>query len=64
MVLAYFFLREHVLTQVQDGDVTVVGIFGEQVQDLLVVTPFGHQVVQDQDASFLSEPLVQIGMIG
>ena len=62
--LGVFFPREHVLAQVEDGDVPVMGMFGEQVQDLLVVGPFGHQVVQDQDAPFVPEPLVQIGMVG
>ena len=62
--LGVFLPREHVLTQVEDGDVPVVGMFGEQVQVLLIVAPFGHQIVQDQDASFLPEPLVQIGLGG
>lgn len=40
-----------VLCQIQNGDVAMVGIFGEQVQYLFVLTPFSHEIVQDQDAT-------------
>lgn len=33
MVLAYFPLRKHVLKKVEDGDVKMVGILSEQIQD-------------------------------
>ena len=48
--LGVFAGREHVLAQVEDGDVSMVGVFGEQIQDVFIVAALGHEIVQDQDA--------------
>ena len=49
--LGVFAGREHVLTQVEDGDVSMMRVFGEQIQDILSVAALGHEFVQDQDTA-------------
>ena len=43
--------RKHVLTQVEDRDVAMVGMFGENVQHRLVVVPLRHEIVHHQQSS-------------
>ena len=49
--LGVFAGREHVLAQVEDGGVSMVRVFGEQIQHVFIVASLGHEVVQDQDAA-------------
>ena len=39
---------KHVLTKVQDRDVSVMRMFGENVQDRLVVVSLRHEIVHDE----------------
>ena len=54
---------KQILCQKQHGDVSVMRVFGEQIQHALVLSPFGHQIVQNQDAS-LGKPLGQLSRVG
>ena len=56
--LGVFAGREHVLAQVEDGDVSMVRVFGEQIQHVFIVAALGHEIVQDQDAAS-GKPLTQ-----
>ena len=49
--LGVFAGREHILAQVEDGDVWMVRVFGEQIQHVFIVAALGHEIVQDQDAA-------------
>ena len=55
---------KQILTQVQDGDVTMMRVFGKQIQHPFVVAPFRHQIVQDQQPTLGRVPGVQIGGLG
>ena len=55
---------KQILTQVQDGDVTMMRVFGKQIQHPFVVAPFRHQIVQDQQSTFGRVPGVQVGGLG
>ena len=39
---------KQILSQIQDGDVTMMRVFGKQIQHPFVVAPFLHQIVPDQ----------------
>ena len=51
--LGEFARRKNVLTQVEDRDVLVMGMFGEEIEYPFVVASFLHEIVQDQQSSFL-----------
>ena len=55
---------KQILTQVQDGDVTMMRVFGKQIQHPFVVAPFLHQIVQDQQPTLRRVPGVQVGGLG
>ena len=55
---------KQILTQVQDGDVTMMRVFGKQIQHPFVVAPFLHQIVQDQQPTLGRVPDVQVGGLG
>ena len=57
--LGKFARRKHVLTQVEDRDVAMVGMFGENVQHRLVVVTLRHQIVHHQQSTS-GEPFVQL----
>ena len=61
--LGIFPRRKHVLTQIQNRDVSMMRMFGEEIQDALVAPSFVHQVVHDQDAS-LRKPFDQVAQLG
>ena len=61
--LGIFPRRKHVLTQIQDRDVSMMGMFGEEIQDALVAAPFVHQVVHDQETP-LRKPFDQVAQLG
>ena len=44
--LSIFARWKHVLTQVLDGDVLMMGVFGRKIQHLFIVSSFGHQIIQ------------------
>ena len=46
--LGEFARGEQILGQIQHGDVAMMGIFGEQIQHAFVLSPFFHEIVQDQ----------------
>ena len=50
--------EKHVLTQVDDGDILMMRIFGEQVQDVFVSAPFIHEIIHDRKSS-LGKPTEQ-----
>ena len=56
--LGVFARRKHVLAQVEDRDVAVMGMLGENVQHRLVVVTLRHQIVHDQQSSS-GKPFVQ-----
>ena len=60
--LGIFPRRKHVLAQIQDREVSMMGMFGEEIQDALVASPFVHQVIHDQDAS-LGKPFDQVAQL-
>ena len=55
---------KHVLAQVKDRHVLMMRMFGEQIQDALVVAPFIHQIVRDQNSTPVGNPLHQLLVIG
>ena len=55
---------KQILTQLQDGDVTMMRVFGKQIQHPFVVAPFLHQIVQDQQPTLGWVPGVQVGGLG
>ena len=61
--LGVFAGREHVLTQVEDCDVAMVRVFGEQIQDILIVAALSHEIVQDQDPTS-GKPGAQVLYVG
>ena len=56
--LGVFAGKEHVLAQVEDGDVSMVRVFGEQIQHVFIVAALGHEMVQDRDAASV-KPVAQ-----
>ena len=44
--LSIFARWKHVLTQVLDGDVVMMGVFGRKIQHLSIISSFGHQIIQ------------------
>ena len=60
--LGIFTHGKHVLTKVQDSDDSVMGIFGEEIQDALVTASFVHQVVHDQEST-LRKPFDQVAQL-
>ena len=55
---------KQILTQIQDGDVTMMRVFGKQIQHPFVVAAFLHQIVQDQHPALGWVPGVQVGGLG
>ena len=55
---------KQILTQIQDGDVTMMRVFGKQIQHPFVVAPFLHQIVQDQQPTLGRVPGDQVGGLG
>ena len=49
--LGKFAERKHVLAQIEDRDVAVMRMFGENVQHRLVVVALRHQIVHDEQSS-------------
>jgi len=45
--LSIFAAWEQVLTEIQDGDVLTMRMFGEQIQHAFVVSSFFHQIIQN-----------------
>ena len=59
--LGKFARWKDVLRQIEDGDVAMMRVLGEEVQNTLVPPSFFHQIVQHQDSPIgLFEPLVQM----
>ena len=55
---------KQILTQIQDGDVTMMRVFGKQIQHPFVVAPFFHQIGQDQQPALGWVPGFQVGSLG
>ena len=55
---------EQILTQIQNGDVTMMRVFGKQIQHPFVVAILLHQIVQDQHPALGYVPSVQVGGLG
>ena len=55
---------EERLRQIQDSDVTMIRVFGKQIQHLFVIVAFLHQIVQDQHPVLGWVPGVQVGGLG
>ena len=55
---------KEILSQIQDGDVTMMRVFGKQIQHPFVVPALLHQIFQDQHPSLGWVPSVQVGGLG
>ena len=60
--LGIFTHEKQVLTKMQDRDVSMMGMFGEEIQDAFFIAYFIHQVVHDKEAT-LRKPFGQLAQL-